>query len=194
GFSVSAQQENSLDSLFLELKTIHNDTLKLLPLANIAESYAEIKPDSAFYYSEIELNLAKLLKCKLNEANALIQMGYALTNLSDYPKSLQSYLSALAIAEDISSEDHVIEEIQPDLKEYTFRPVPVHIIRLGILAKAHRYIGILYSNTNNYKKELSQYLQDLELTQQTGNGNELCLAYVGLGRTYLALGMPDSAL
>lgn len=192
--SLNAQQDSSVESLFHELNTIQNDTLRLLVLANIADSYAETKPDSAFYYSEIQLNLARSLKCKLNEANALVQMGYALTNLSNYPRSLQTYLSALEIAEDSTLEEHVIEKIYPDLKNFTLRPVPAHILRLSMLTKVHHYIGILYSNTNNNNKELSQYLQALELTQQTGDGIELCLVYLGLGRAYLALKKPDSAL
>src|SRR5688572_11911230 len=89
-----SQDVQKIDSLKHELEISQNDTLKLLYLLRIAEAFDEPKPDSAYYYANAELRLAKKLKLRLNEALALNGIAYALKNMGNYPTSLQTYLSA----------------------------------------------------------------------------------------------------
>jgi two-component system, NtrC family, sensor kinase len=187
-----AQQPN-VDSLHHAIGITQNDTVKIGLLRALTEAYTETKPDSAFYFADQLLTLTRKMKLRLNEAYALVQMGYALINLGNYPRSLQTFLSGLAIAEDPKSEQYILPDKYLDLQEFIKRPVTPHMLRLDILARGHHYIGILYGNTNNYDKELFHDLQSKQLTEQTGNNPELCLIYLTLGRVYLSLKKPDSA-
>ena len=56
------------------------------------------------------MTISRKLNLKLNEAYALDQKAYALLNMGDYPRSLQTFLSGLEIAEDPKSEKNVLPQ------------------------------------------------------------------------------------
>ena len=137
-----------LDSLHHEFITSNNDTVRL-DLANILwEYYIEVKPDSALYFGEQQLILAKKLKLKLDEAMALNMMGFALEDIGNYPGALQALLSALAIAEDPKSEKNILPPRYLDKMNFP-KNVSSENIRLSALAHSHLALGILYGNTGN---------------------------------------------
>ncbi|MBD0365009.1 MAG: two-component sensor histidine kinase [Flavisolibacter sp.] len=191
--SVILGQLPPVDSLQQELMRVQSDTLKLLLLDNLAEAYNETKPDSSLFYAEKQLKLARKLNFKLNEVNALNQMGYALLNIGNYPRSLQTLLSGLTLAEDPKSEKNILSEnyLHPD--DFFERPVTAHLLRLNMLSKVHHNMAILYSNASDYNKQLFHLLQARQLTEQTGNSSELVRINLLLGRVYLALNKLDSA-
>ena len=94
----SKAQQPYIDRLRHEIAISQNDTVKIVLFKAIAEEYSEIKPDSSFYFAEHLLTVARKLNFKLNEADALTLMGYAFLNMVNYPMSLQTLLSALAIS------------------------------------------------------------------------------------------------
>src|SRR5688572_32774269 len=96
----SKAQQPDIDSLRHEIEIAQNDTVKMVLLATITEAYKELKSDSSLYFAEQILPIARKFNFKLNEADALAQMGYALMNMGNYPRSLQTLLSALAISGD----------------------------------------------------------------------------------------------
>jgi len=61
----AAAQRINIDSLVQQSSIEQNDTLKLIRVRAIARSYAELNPDSAYHYSEISLEFARMLKLKL---------------------------------------------------------------------------------------------------------------------------------
>src|SRR5687767_4146540 len=101
---LSGAQQSSVDSLHGAIATTQNDTLKLILFGRLTNEFTEISPDSAYYYSEKWATLAKKLDYQLEQTSALAQMGYALINLGNYPRSLQTFLSALSIANNPKSE------------------------------------------------------------------------------------------
>src|ERR1700689_479348 len=105
--NVNGQQPN-IDSLKHAINLTENDTLKLILFTRLTDAYTEIKPDSAYYYAKALSNLSQKLNLKLNEAYGLDQMSYALLNLGDYPRSLQTFLSAFAIADDPKNEKNIL--------------------------------------------------------------------------------------
>ncbi len=187
-----AQQRN-IDSLRHEKEITQNDTININLLNYLTEAYTESKPDSAFYFAEQLLMLARKLNLKLIEGYAQAQMGYALLNLSNYPRSLQTLLSAQAIVEDPKTE-HYSSGISLDLGEFLKKPVTPHARRISVLSRTHQYLGILYGNTSNNAKELFHFLESLKFAEQTGNVSDLCTSNLLLGRLYLTMKKPDSAL
>ncbi len=184
----------SSERIYYEQVNGENDTLKLIACAVLAETHAEINPDSAIYYAERLLLLSRKLKFKLEEVNALGQIGYAQMNLGNYPRSLQTLLSGIAIAEDPESEKNVIPNTFTDMDELNSRMGTPHNQRLNKLARMHQYVGILYGNANNYEKEKLHYLLAKQVAEQTGNLPLMSIINGTLGRVYLALKKPDSAL
>ena len=190
---VTAQQPH-IDSLEYETAITKNDTIQLILLGQISNAYTEIDPDSAYYYAEKMLAPARKLDLRLEEVHALAEMGYALLNMGNYPRSLQTLLSAITIANDPKSEQNILPDKFPPIDEFTDRTATAHMQRLHRLGRTHQYIGILYFNANNYEKALSHYLEARQLIEQSGNPYILCIVNSTLGRTYLSLKKPDSAL
>ncbi len=183
-----------IDSLKRELEINQNDTLKLFQFIFLAQAYDETKPDSAFYYAEKSLTLSRKLKLRLNEAIALSTMAYAHKNMGNYPASLQKYLSAGEIVEDATIEENIPNKYFHLQEEFLKKPVTAHMIRLRILGLNHLGLGLLYENVKNYEKGLFYGLQARRTFEEAGNFDRLCVANMILGRVYLLLEKPDSAL
>ena len=81
-----------LDSLQLALQNAANDTIRMDVYYNLALYYLETNRDSAVYYDNKSIALAKQLGLKMNEAAALSDKGYALIGLGNYPASLESLI------------------------------------------------------------------------------------------------------
>ena len=190
----SAGQQSDIDTFQQQISNTKSDTVKLVLLRNIARIYSEINPDSAFHYAEKSMIIARKLNLKLDEASALREMGYSLMNLGSYPRSLQTILSALAIAEDPKSEQRVLVDKYPGDDDIMNHTAAVHAQRLGELAFTHQMMAILYSNTNNYEKALFHHLEARKIAEQSGNIPLQSTINMTLARVYLNLKKTDSAL
>jgi Signal transduction histidine kinase regulating C4-dicarboxylate transport system len=191
---MSAAQQPNFDSLVQQAEIAKNDTAKIILYSRITDAYTEINPDSAFYYADKVAAMAGKLKLRLTEAYAMGQMGYALLNMGNYPRSLKTFLSAIAIAEDPKSEKKILQDNSPEIEEFANRPSTPHNLRLDNLARLNQDIGILYGNASDYKKELAHYILAKKYAEQTGNVALLSIINSTMGRVYLSLKKPDSAL
>ena len=190
---VFAQQVN-LDSLKIELTHSTNDTASLFLLAKITDSYSEINFDSVYVYAEKMLAITKKLNLRLEETSALNNIGYALMNKGNYSRSLQYYLSTIAIGEDPASEKNILSSQYPFIDEFSDRNLSPRLQRLSKLSRTMQYTGILYFNAGNYNKALDYYRASLPVSIQTGNYPMLSVTYSTMGRTFLAMKNNDSAL
>ncbi len=191
---LSSRSQISIDSLKHVLYITDNDTLKLSCAGNLTEAYLETQPDSSVVYAEMQLAYARKLGYRLNESYALGHLGYALMNLGNYPRSLAVLLEGITIAEDPESEKKILPDrylYAEDL--YATEPSPRYK-RLDKLARNQQYVGILYGNASNYEKEKEHHLIARNLAMETGNLVIQTLTNATLGRAYLYLKMPDSAL
>ena len=191
--TVEAQQVY-IDSLKNETHNSKNDTTSLILLGKLADVYSEINPDSSYHYAGEMLTLTQKLDFKLEEAYALTQMGYALLNLGNYPRSLQNILSAISITEDPNSEKNILPADFPTIDEFADRNAPAHHQRLSKLSRTLQYAGILYVNAGNYLKGLDYYKKSLPFQEEEKNYRMISITYSTMGRAYLALKNPDSAL
>jgi len=191
--SVQAQQ-SYIDSLKNEIRISRNDTINLILLGKIADVYSEINPDSAYHYADKMLAVSKNLGLKLEEVYALNQMGYALLNKGNYPRSLQTLLSAIALSEDPESEKNILSGKYIPTDEFIDRTLSPRLQRLNVLSRTLQYAGILYQNAPNYEKALSYYRTSLQLAEITNNVYLLTITYSTMGRTFLSLKQPDSSL
>ena len=187
-------QQLYIDSLKNDLTNSKNDTITLILLRNIAAQYSEINSDSALHYAEKSLVIARKLDLKLTEASALREIGYAQMNMGNYPRSLQTILSGLAILEDPKSEQRILVGKYPGDDELTNHNAPPHVQRLAELGFTHQIMGILYSNMANYNKSLFHHLEARTIAEQAENVPLQSIINMTLARVYLNLKKPDSAL
>jgi len=187
-------QDRYIDSLQHELTVVKNDTMRLILLGQIAETYAEINPDSAFYYAEKVIPITKRLQLKLEEAVALRIMIYAQINLGNYPRSLQYLLPAIEMVSNPSSEKRLVSARYPPIDEFVDRAKSPRSQRLTQVSRLYQNAGILYTNSRNYEKALYYYKNSLPFAEESGQLNLVSITYNTLGRAYLSLNYVDSAL
>ena len=133
------------DSLRHELAKAESDTGRVLLLANLAEGYRWSKPDSAMYFGQNALKLAKQVDFQRGQAAALISISVVNRELGNLAKALDLAMQALTIAQ---SHQFAIEEVSA-------------LIR----------VANVYSSANNYSKALI-YLHQSE-DKSRNNGNKL---------------------
>ena len=193
--SVSAVGQQAYIDSFKRMATIsNNDTIQLILLRNVARSYSELNPDSSFAYAEKALKIARSLNLKIDEASALREMGYALLNRANYPRSLQINLSSMAILEDPKSEQKVLVGKFPGDDQLMYRTATPHQQRLSELAFTHQIMGVLYANSNNYEKALFHHQQARQNAEMSGNVPLQSIINMTMSRVYLQLKKVDSAL
>jgi signal transduction histidine kinase len=192
---VSGQQFHidSLNNLIKEANLIQNDTAKLIRLRTIGRIYSELNPDSSFHFSEQALTLARQLHLRLDEGDALREMGYALLNKGNYPRALQTLLSAIAILEDSRNEQNALVGRFAGDDEIMFRSALPHAQRLSEFGFACQNLAILYANSNNYEKSLQYHLLGLQNAKAAGNIIVESIIYNTINRVYLNLKKNDSA-
>ena len=187
-------QQSIFDSLKYEISIAADDTIRLLLLERIANEYSEINPDSAYHYATVIPGLARNLNLKLEEVVGLGEMGYALLNLGNYPRSLQTLLSGITIAKDPASEKKILPAHFPSHDDFTDRSVSPANQRLTKLSRILQYAGILYGNMGNFEKAVTYFKEAIPLAEQSNNLRVLSITYTTLGRIYLSSNRRDSAL
>ena len=158
-------QSNYIERLRNEVKSSNNDTLRLVFCSLLTQNYPGSNYDSKLFYSEILLQLARKLNYKLDEAYALDNVGYNMYYLSN-PKSLQTLLEGLNIAENPASEKYVLPEKYWAMALYydtsalaKNKKTPVNV-RMQILASLYQDIGHVYGNDfGNRQKQLYYYFK-----------------------------------
>ena len=191
--SIAAQQDY-IDSLHREMYATDNDTTRLILLEKIANEYSEINPDSAYHYAAKFLSITQKLNLKLEEVVALGEMGYAMLNMGNYPRSLQYLLSGIAITQDEQSEKKILPVRFPATDDFTDRSVSARMQRLTKQSRIIQYAGILYGNSGNYQKAVDHFKMAIPLAEESQNLRILSITYTTLGRTYGSLKKQDSAL
>ena len=187
-------QQAYIDSFRIKVNHTTNDTIQLILLRNMARSYSELNPDSSFLYAEKSLKVARKLNLKLDEGSALREMGYALLNRANYPRSLQILLSSMEILEDPKSEQRVLVGKFPGDDELMYRTATPHKQRLSELGFAHQIMGVLYANSHNYEKALTHHEHARRNAEMSGNIPLQSIINMTMARAYLNLKKVDSAL
>jgi tetratricopeptide (TPR) repeat protein len=187
-------QQVNIDSLKRELHLSGNDTMQLVLMGSLANAYSETNPDSAFYYAGKMQAKAKQLSMRMEEITALNEMGYALLNLGNYPRSLQTLLSAISLGNDPSGELNILGSRFPPSDDYTDRNTSPTLQRWAVLSRAYQFTGILYVNSGNYERALSYFREATPLAEKVKNDHLLCINYISQGRAFISNKQLDSGL
>ncbi len=176
------------DSLRIVLKETSNDTIRMAALRELSLFYLDINSDSALYYIELELPIVKKLNLKIWEADALDLHGLILSNQGNYPKSLQSFIEAMKIAEDKETEKNIWQ-----LSKFTYGKDP-NIARLTMLAILYLDYSGLYRRTQNIEKGKIAIRKSIKIAALLEDYSILSLASNRLGELYYDMDNPDTAL
>jgi len=176
------------DSLRVELNKNINDTLRMAAYRELTLYYLDINSDSALFFIEKDLPLAKKLNLKLWEADAYDLMGIITTNQGNYALALKSYNAAFQVAENSDCEKNIW-----NIAKFTDSKLP-EFARLSMLAAIQSDAAGLYDATENRDKQLKTVQDCLKIAFRINDRTLLSQAFRALGGIYLREKQLDSAL
>ena len=189
--SVNAQSGYP-DSLKRALTHANSDSTRWAISLDIAYAYHENEFDSALYYADQALLLARQNNKQLNEALALEEKGYILNKLGRFPESYQCSQQALKIAENTNSEDNAWLYV-PDAFYFVSSFTP-RIFRLLVLGNIHHDFGHLMEAIGKTDQQIVQYQEAQKIAEEIRSTDLLGYVDMNLGRAYFTIGKLDSAL
>ncbi|MEJ7626845.1 MAG: ATP-binding protein [Ferruginibacter sp.] len=178
-------QQWHLNDLHSILKTTSNDTVRMETYLKLGIYYDDVNLDSAVYYGEKGITIARQLKLKLYEAEMLMNTSFPLTKMGNYPKALKVLTQALDIAENPANEHktwHLLNTQTP------------RTYRLTVLGYSHLSLSTLYSSTGNYEKRIAEINKGKEIAEAGGDSMLLAFFYGEIGFNFLDANRFDSAL
>ena len=176
------------DSLRKSLNENINDTLRMAANRELALFYFDINSDSAIFYIEKDLPLARKLQLKLWEADALDLMGLISSTQGNYVKAMRSFNEALQIVESKECEKNIW-----NISKFTSSGMP-EFARLSMLGTIQSDVAGIYSTSGNYDKQLNTIQDCIKTATRINDNTLLSQAFMNLGAKFLRENEPDSAL
>lgn len=177
------------DSLEAIIQNPKNDLELIKAYRELGFALYESMRDSALYYYEQSLELARKNKWKLREADALNSIGFGNYIRGNYPRALQLLLLARSIAEDPRSES--TEELGPN----SISPARA---RLFILERNHNHLASVYGFAGDFRdfkeQEFFHYNEAIKISEELDDKLFRSILYMNLGRHYSFTGDLDSLL
>jgi tetratricopeptide (TPR) repeat protein len=167
GLNVIAQN-NKLDSLRNELKIAKHDTLICHIYREIGYAFEQKQPDSALYYYNISLNLAKEKNLLAQQSASIRYIGIVHRNKGDYDKALELFFESLKLAEQINDNTRI--------------------------AAANSSIGLVYYNRGSFDEAIEFQLKAASIEELLENKQGLTAIYNNIGIIYDNLGLYDKAI
>jgi two-component system, NtrC family, sensor kinase len=176
------------DSLRKVLDRNINDTLRMAANRELALFYLDINSDSAIYFIEKDLPLAKKLQLKLWEADAWDLLGIIASNQGNYVKAIKSMNEAIQIVESKECEKNIW-----NISKFTNSGIPEYA-RLSMLGTIRTDVAGIYRATGNDDKELYTLQECIKVANKINDNTLLSQAYRGLGLKFFHENRLDSAL
>jgi two-component system NtrC family sensor kinase len=181
---VDAQQvTDGLRNAFLQER---EDSARYMLGKQLYDYYEESNKDSALYYAEQDLLLARRNDQILAEAYYLNNTAYQMIGMGRYAEALKRVLDAFKIVENPRNE----RKSSWVLFTHPFQGSN----RLLILAYTHHMFAILMRETQNIEQELFHYKEARRIASEIGHPVRQMLASMNLGRSYTTVDKLDSAL
>ncbi|MEO7049058.1 MAG: ATP-binding protein [Ferruginibacter sp.] len=175
-------------SMRIVLKSTSNDTTKMFLSRCMGFHYQETNRDSSLYFHQQQLALARKLKMKLWEADALDQSGWVLSYLKNYPLSLEYFIEGIKILENPDCEKNIW------MLTFFSNDKNPQEARLRSLAFINNDLSQLYKATGNRNKEKATLYHGLSIGESIHNNAVIALISANLSQCYYALNQLDSSI
>jgi signal transduction histidine kinase len=180
--------DRQADSLRQVLNNTSNDTLKMFVYRCLGFHYQEKDRDSSFYFHSRQLAMARKLKMKIWQGDALDLTGWVLAYLKNYSLSVEYFLEGIKILEDKDCEKNIwMLELFSDVKS-------PEKARLNCLGFIYNDLSQLYKGSGNRPSEIATLLKGLKIGEDSKNDALIGLVCANLAQVYFSLDKLDSAL
>ncbi len=173
-------QNKKADSLFHELKNTKQDSIRARLYIEIGDVFKIKSTDSAIFFYEKSLILAKKLKNISIQSKVLLFMGVAYKSQNDFKRALEYYTKSLELSEILCGSNDKKKSIEG---------------KKGVCAC---YVNIAIINSNSdYHQALDYYLKALNIYDELSHSQIKTVAIWGnngKGRTFSDIGLVYSCL
>ncbi|MBX2906097.1 MAG: tetratricopeptide repeat-containing sensor histidine kinase [Taibaiella sp.] len=178
------------------------DSTRINLLAEVANEYRAISPDSIFHFAQLGIDLANKTGYDHGKARCLVAKTLANLILGQYDSAMVDARNAISIFE--STKDTIglsdsyyylaaatyslskyHEAIEYYKKTVAISDKPGNEDRVG---DALDNIGISYSTVGNFSESLKYYLEGLKVRERTGDAAAIATSLGNIGRVYASLG------
>ncbi|MCU0382124.1 MAG: ATP-binding protein [Chitinophagaceae bacterium] len=192
-FQVHGQSEK-IDEARRQLAGNLSDTGKMVQYGIMCFELRETNPDSSFHYASLMYPIAQQLNLPLESSFALAETGYALITLGNFPRALQSLLKSIEVLDQAREDIPVLSPAFENLDPFSNRQDDVERQKLTRLGLCYAYLGIAHNNAQNYRKAVNYTSFGFQIGTRLGNNHLVCVVLIPMGRAFVSLGKPDSAL
>ena len=183
-------QPNTLAALTSQLATAQHDSARYIVYHKLSDFYIEKKIDSALFFMEQCLLLARKNNKRMNVAASLNGKGLLLRHKGQYSESLASYLEAFDIASDPESE-----------KDFWTLPAWIFAAdknprtsRLVLIGNLHMQMANLFIRTGNNELCIYHFAEAERIGRNTQSHYFLYYLYATMGIAYKNMNKLDSAM
>ncbi len=178
--------ENQIDSLQHRFSIETSDQLRMGIARELGLFYTEADQDTAMYFVDMQLQLARSLGERLWEGDALRRLGFLIFTQGRYSESFSLNSQALTLFTDASTERQVWE---PGRLSRTGTP---EAARLTLLAVAYHNLAQLYGRISTIAEQRALFRKAIEISEKVGDDAIASFMYSNLGASYIEE-YPDSA-
>jgi two-component system, NtrC family, sensor kinase len=184
---ITGPSEDQIDSLRHRFSIETSDHLRMGMARELGLFYTEADQDTAIYFVDMQLQLARSLGERLWEGDALRRLGYLVYTQGRYSESFSLNSQALTLLTDASTERQVWE---PGRLSLAGTPEKA---RLSGLALAYHHRALLYGQIGNTAEQRAHYRKAIEIKEKIGDNAIAPFSYADLGESYINE-YPDSAM
>jgi len=185
------------------------DTNRLEAMDKIAwDGYLFSQPDSAFYFAQMQYELAEATGNKQSMADALNTQGATFYIQGNYDKALEYYDKSLKIKEEIGNKNGMADSYgnmgliyshqgnHEQALEYNQKSLNIfeEIGNKRGMAASYNNIGIIYKNQGNYEQAMEYYEKSFKIKEELGNKRGMAISYNNIGEIYGEQGNYEKAL
>ena len=186
-FTKAQSQQKQLDSLHSALSNAADDSIRVFPLVGLAIYYLESNRDSAMFFNDKALAIAKKLNQPLAVARLLLIKAYLMQKQADFSLSLKLCNEALAIVQDEKNERNVIIP-----KEDEFASSP-RKYRISITRDIYHQLGNTWSGAGNKEKAIENYKKVIRVANELNSKSKPLTSYMNIGSLYQQMDQLDTA-
>jgi two-component system NtrC family sensor kinase len=196
--TIGFAQNRRIDSLKHELVVAKQDTNRVLVMAQLCNFYRSVNPDSAQFYAQRALALARKINFPKGMVRALTNWGRVINDSGNLPKALQMQFEALQIAEEngltaetgwpLNRIGSIYATLRDSAKAKVYRQRAMKVFTashdVNSILVILNNMGVEYTETNQLDSAL-YYFQQVYTTRMKGNLQAIELNYLGFGNAYL---------
>lgn len=186
GQSCLLAQQSNIAALREQYRLAKTDSARQDACFDLTNYYNEVNRDSALFFIEERLAIARKSGYKILEAAVLNSKAYQKTQVGKYADALKCIMESLSITSDTTL--HEINHWR--VSQF---PLPGKELILVISSSMHQ-LGLLMRETENLNKEIEYFKKALVLAQKTGHIDRQMISNMNTGSAYFRKGMLDSAL